>query len=55
MPKAEATLEHFGFRVSAFFRPSDFGLRDWPFALTGSRQPRADSSNDRDKHRPVQA
>jgi hypothetical protein len=25
--KAEATLEHFGFRVSAFFRPSDFGLR----------------------------
>jgi hypothetical protein len=36
MPKAEATLEHFGFRVSAFFRPSDFGLRDWAFALAGT-------------------
>ena len=33
--KAEATLGHFGFRVSAFFRPSDFGLRVWAFALTG--------------------
>jgi hypothetical protein len=35
IPKAEATLGHFGFRVSAFFRPSDFGLRVWAFALTG--------------------
>ena len=35
MPKVEATLGHFGFRVSAFFRPSDFGLRVWAFALTG--------------------
>ena len=35
IPKAEATLEHFGFRVSAFFRPSDFGLRVWAFALAG--------------------
>src|ERR1035437_11102617 len=25
--KDEATLEHFGFRVSAFFRPSDLGPR----------------------------
>src|SRR5664279_5092288 len=35
IPKAEATLGHFGFRVSAFFRPSDFGLRVWAFAHTG--------------------
>jgi len=35
MPKAETTPGHFGFRVSAFFRPSDFGLRVWDFALTG--------------------
>ncbi len=34
IPKAEATLGHFGFRVSAFLRPSDFGLRVWAFALT---------------------
>jgi hypothetical protein len=27
IPKAEATPEHFGLRVWAFFRPSDFGLR----------------------------
>src|ERR1035441_8571139 len=35
IPKAEAMLEHFGFRVSAFFRRSDFGFRVWTFALTG--------------------
>ncbi len=35
IPKAEATLGHFGFRISAFFRSSDFGLRVWAFALTG--------------------
>jgi hypothetical protein len=34
IPKAEAKLEHFGFRVSAFFRPSDFRFRVWAFALT---------------------
>jgi hypothetical protein len=34
-PKSEATLEHFGFRASAFFRPSDFGFRVWAFALAG--------------------
>jgi hypothetical protein len=35
IPNAEAKLGQFGFRVSAFFRPSDFGLRVWAFALTG--------------------
>src|ERR1700690_1282649 len=39
IPMAEATLEHFGFRVSAFFRPSDFGLRVWAFALGDARPP----------------